>query len=107
MVMDGGIDHIRADVDAEFADDKNAEAIAENGEGDDDQNHHGATPGGFQEHVASQEAGHEQDHGRVNAAAFGGDAQRHAGQLEIEAIDENGGADGFDHGDGGPGGSVL
>ena len=57
MAVNPGVNHVVVDVNAKLADDKDAEAVSNDGQRDDEERQQGPPPVGAQKEVAGQEAG--------------------------------------------------
>jgi len=65
------VDHLGADVNAEFPDREDAKTIPQDGERDHRESEQGPFPRRTQKHMAREKTHDEQDQTGVNAAAFG------------------------------------
>lgn len=90
--MNIGVDHVRADVDAQFAESEDAESVAQNRQGNHCESENGTFPWGAEKKMAGDQTCDEQREARVNAAAFGRHLEIYSRQPEDQVVVENGGA---------------
>ena len=106
-MVDGGIDHLRADVDAEHTNHKDSEAVPQQGKRDDGKAEHSPFPWCAEEVVAAHDAGNDQDQTGMDATAFGGNLKAEAGELKTGVVLGNRHAGEFEKEGGGDSRSVL
>ena len=85
-MVNGRIDHARTDVRAKIRDGGNAESVAQDAERDHGQCKHSLLPGSYEEEVASEETGNEENQAGANPAAFFGDHDADTGKVEEQSL---------------------
>ena len=94
-------------VDGKQGEDDDAQAVFEDGDGQDGEHEDELTPGPPQEEVGGQDAGDNQGHGGVDAAALLGHLDGHLAHLEDKPFLIVGGAEQVEDQGRGPGGAHL